>query len=279
MATNTLISGISASELARSLGSGHCPLILDVRREPAFQATDRLICASRRCRPEDVAQWGGPSALAHAIVTVCVHGHEVSQDAADVLRRRGFNATHLAGGIGAWLGENLPSLRKCETYDGTRPTRWVTRARPKIDRIACPWLIRRFIDPRAEFHYVPANDVLDAARELDAIPFDIPGVAFSHDGEKCSFDAFLARFDIADAALQRLARIVRGADTSRVDLTAQSAGLYAISLGLADLIADDHALLEAGLPLYDALYRWQRDLTAETHGWPPRDVSLPEAHR
>jgi rhodanese-related sulfurtransferase len=271
MATKAPISGISASALTQFLGSERCPLILDVRRQPAFQATERLICGALRCPPEQVEQWIAPGDPVHAIVTVCVHGHEVGQDAAATLRRRGFDATHLIGGIEDWLGEGLPSLRKSKIYDGTKPTRWVTRTRPKIDRIACPWLIRRFVDPRAEFHYLPAHEVLDAARELDAIAFDIPGVDFSHEGEHCSFDAMLKRFDIQDAALRRLALIVRGADTSRLDLTPQSAGLYAVSLGLADLHADDHALLEAGMKIYDALYRWQRDLTSETHAWPPQE--------
>jgi hypothetical protein len=148
----------------------------------------------------------------------------------------------------------------------------VTRARPKIDRIACPWLIKRFVDPFAEFHYVPATDVIAAAERLDAIPFDIPGVDFSHHGERCSFDSMIEHFTLADPALHRLADIVRGADTSRLELTAQSPGLYAMSLGLGDLIQDDHALLAAGMSLYDALYRWQRDLTGETHAWPPKDM-------
>lgn len=148
--------------------------------------------------------------------------------------------------------------------------KWVTRERPKIDRIACPWLILRFIDAGAEFLYVPAADVLAVAEREDATPYDIPGVEFSHVGELCSFDAFLGKYALDDPALQQLAVIVRGADTSRLDLAPQSAGLFAISLGLSACHADDHEMLKHGLVLYDALYAWCRSCQGETHGWPPK---------
>ena len=146
---------------------------------------------------------------------------------------------------------------------------WVTRERPKIDRIACPCLITRFIEPEAEFLYVPADRVLAVAQETGAIPYDVPGVELTHVGELCSFDAFLAKYALTDAALQALAGIVRGADTSRMDLTPQSAGLYAISLGLSELFKDDHELLRQGIVVYDALYAWCARLQGETHTWPP----------
>ncbi len=148
--------------------------------------------------------------------------------------------------------------------------KWVTRERPKIDRIACPWLIARFIDSAPEFLYVPAGEVLRVAAETGATPYDIPGVEMSHVGELCSFDAFLGKYQLTDPALQQLALIVRGADTSRLDLTPQSAGLYAISLGLSRCHADDHAMLAHGMVMYDALYAWCREGRAETHQWPPR---------
>jgi hypothetical protein len=148
--------------------------------------------------------------------------------------------------------------------------KWVTRERPKIDRIACPWLILRFIDPDAEFLYVPATDVLAVATREGATPYDIPDVEFSHVGELCSFDAFLGKYDLDDPALRQLAVIVRGADTSRLDLAPQSAGLFAISLGLSACHADDHEMLKHGLVLYDALYAWCRSCQGETHGWPPK---------
>ncbi|MGJ7499639.1 chromate resistance protein ChrB domain-containing protein [Variovorax sp. ZT5P49] len=147
--------------------------------------------------------------------------------------------------------------------------KWITRERPKIDRIACPWLVLRFIDREAEFLYVPKTDVLRIAAEVGAVPYDIPDVELSHVGELCSFDAFLAKYRLTDPALQTLATIVRGADTSRLDLAPQSAGLYAISLGLSRVFADDHEMLRHGLVMYDALYAWCRDGQGETHNWPP----------
>ena len=146
--------------------------------------------------------------------------------------------------------------------------KWVTRERPKIDRIACPWLIKRFIDQDPEFLYVPPDQVLEVARSTGAIPYDIPDVELSHVGELCSFDAFLNKYGLDDPALQHLARIVRGADTSRHDLTAQSGGLFAISLGLSANFPDDHEMLDHGMVIYDALFRWCRDLQSETHNWP-----------
>lgn len=147
--------------------------------------------------------------------------------------------------------------------------KWVTRERPKIDRIACPWLIARFIDREPEFLYVPANQVLATAEATGAVPYDIPGVEMSHVGERCSFDAFLSKYGLADPALLQLAAIVRGADTSRLDLTPQSAGLYALSLGLSHNFPDDHEMLRHGLVMYDALYAWCQSCQRETHNWPP----------
>jgi hypothetical protein len=148
--------------------------------------------------------------------------------------------------------------------------RWVTRERPKIDRIACPWLVQRFIDKEPEFLYVPAKEVFVVARTIGAIPYDIPGAELSHVGERCSFDAFLEKYQLRDPALDLLATIVRGADTSRLDLTPQSAGLYAISLGLSHNFANDKEMLRHGLVVYDALYAWCRHCQAEPHNWPPK---------
>ena len=148
--------------------------------------------------------------------------------------------------------------------------KWVTRERPKIDRIACPWLIARFIDAEPEFLYVPAGEVLAQAERGGAIPYDVPGVELSHVGELCSFDAFLARYALDEPALQQLAEIVRGADTSRLELTPQSAGLYALSLGLSINYRDDHEMLKHGMVMYDALYAWCREGQGETHNWPPK---------
>jgi hypothetical protein len=148
--------------------------------------------------------------------------------------------------------------------------KWVTRERPKIDRIACPWLIERFIDQAPEFLYVPADKVLKTAEQTGAIPYDIPGVEMTHVGELCSFDAFLSKYDLREPALQQLALIVRGADTSRLGLTPQSAGLYALSLGLSQNFNDDHEMLAHGMVMYDALYAWCKNCQGETHTWPPK---------
>jgi hypothetical protein len=153
---------------------------------------------------------------------------------------------------------------------GRGAMKWITRERPKIDRIARPWLIARFIDADAEFLYVPADEVFRAVEETGAIPYDIPGAELSHDGKLCSFDAFLKKYGLADPALSQLAAIVRGADTSRLDLTPQSPGPYAISLGLSYNFADDQEMLRHGMILYDALYARCRHCQSETHSWPPK---------
>lgn len=148
--------------------------------------------------------------------------------------------------------------------------KWVTRERPKIDRIACPWLIARFIDKTSEFLFVPTEQVIAVARETGAVPYDIPGVEMSHEGEFCSFDIFLRKYHLTDPALHQLAVIVRGADTSRLDLAPQAPGLLALSLGLSRVFSDDHEMLQHGMVMYDALYAWCRDCQKETHGWPPK---------
>ncbi|MEZ5831471.1 MAG: sulfurtransferase/chromate resistance protein [Dongiaceae bacterium] len=259
--------------MARTLGSARHPLVVDVRREAAFAASQHLICGSFHRPPEAVEHWQSELPAGKPIIVTCVHGHEVGQNAAAALRAASFDARYLDGGVEGWIEAGYPYLRKTAIYNGTGTTSWVTRARPKIDRIACPWLIRRFVDPTATFHYVPSDRVLAEASTRNAIPFDIPGVPFSHRGETCTFDSMIEDFGLQDEALRKLARIIRGADTSRLELTPESHGLYAVSLGLGDLIEDDYALLEAGMPIYDALYRHQRDLTSETHSWPPREMA------
>ncbi len=147
--------------------------------------------------------------------------------------------------------------------------KWITREHPKIDRIACPWLIARFIDEAPQFLYVPATEVLEVAAQTGAVPYDIPGVEYGHDGELCSFDAFLKKHHLDEPGLQQLALIVRGADTARLDLAPEAAGLLAISLGLSRCFSDDHEMLRHGMVIYDALYAWCREGQTETHNWPP----------
>jgi hypothetical protein len=168
--------------------------------------------------------------------------------------------------------ENPTERRLDELFGGRRPSRWVTRERPKIDRIACPWLIRRFIDPKAEILFVPTAEVFATAARESAVAFDIPGAPLTHEGERCSFDAFLQQFGLDDPGLAVLAPIIRGADTDRHDLAPQASGLHALSLGLTLLFQDDAALLEQGLTVYDALYAWATRAFGERHDWRPADV-------
>jgi hypothetical protein len=153
--------------------------------------------------------------------------------------------------------------------------KWITRERPKIDRIACPWLIRRFIDKNAEFLYVPSTDVMKIAKEKDAIPYDVPGVELTHEGPLCSFDAFIKKYDLSqDKALAKLAEIVRAADTDTLEKSPQAPGLLAITLGLSANIPNDHEMLKVGMVIYDALYSWCHTLTGEKHGWYPDQIKM-----
>ena len=250
-------SAVTVSELRARLRGENPPLVIDVRKGPAFLAAPDMIRGALRRDPAEVESWKRTLPAAADVVVYCVHGHEVSQGVAKAL-----GARFLEGGIEHWDGER-------EKKPVGAPTRWVTRERPKIDRIACPWLIRRFIDPQAEFLYVPAADVLRVAKERSATPYDVPNVEFTHVGGRCSFDAFVYRYHLTDPAMQELACIVRGADTNRPDLAPQAAGLVSISLGLSALYADDHQMLEHGMVVYDALYAWCRGDKNEVHTWNP----------
>ncbi|TWO70830.1 hypothetical protein FN976_12745 [Caenimonas sedimenti] len=279
---DTALPSISRSELASRLGRPGAPLLLDVRRRERFAASGHLLAGARYCAPEEVAALAASQPPGEAIA-YCVYGHNVSEDAVRTLRAAGWDARLLAGGfeggepgvdaaadVEAWRAVPLPRIRKRPDLGvaGEAASRWVTRARPKVERVACPWLIRRFIDARAEFHYVPAEQVFAQARVLEAVPYDVPDAPITHAWEKGSFDALLAAFELEDPALHALATIVRAADTDRMKLAPQAAGLLAISLGLSHLNAgDDHAMLEAAMPIYDALYAWCRDASGETHRW------------
>ena len=257
-------SSITSSELYARLGTGTAPLIIDVRPDAVFTDADRLIASAFRQSPDRLESWARDLAANRPVIVYCVHGHEVSQSVATVLRAFGFNATYLEDGIEGWVEKGLPTRRNI----GSQPGKWITRERPKIDRIACPWLIRRFIDARSQFLYVPTAKVVAAAAALNATPYDIDGVEFTHEGDKCSFDTIIRIYDIRDPALDRLATIVRGADTSRHDLAPQCGGLVAISLGLSANFSNDHEMLAHGMVIYDALFAWCRSLQAETHNWP-----------
>jgi rhodanese-related sulfurtransferase len=245
---------ISAQAVYTYLGTASAPILLDVRNAPTFDADAALIVGAVRRSPEDVDSWAHGLVTGRPLVIYCDDGQQVSPGIAERLAADGTNARYLQGGISAWRELGLPTRRRI----GPTPGHWVTRERPKVDRIACPWLIRRFVDPEAEFHYVPSTAVWEVAAERGGTPFDIAGAEFGHVGEACSFDAFIRIFEIRDAGLDRLALIVRGADTGRPDLTPQSPGLLALAQGLSDNFLDDHAMLEAGMIVYDALYTWCR---------------------
>jgi rhodanese-related sulfurtransferase len=260
------MNGISASDLRQQLSGGTPPIVIDVRRRAAFTASEEMVSGALRRDPEKLGTWARTLPAASRVVVYCVHGHEVSQKAAGGLQQLGLNASYLEGGIEeGWKALAAPLDRKAKNS----ATRWITRERPKIDRIACPWLIARFVDPEAEFVYVPAKQVLSAAKARDAVPYDVADVHFTHDGDRCSFDAFLKHYRLADPALAELALIVRGADTARLDLAPQAAGLAALSLGLARNFADDHEMLKHGMVMYDALYRWCKEGKQEVHTWNP----------
>jgi rhodanese-related sulfurtransferase len=221
-------------------------LVIDVRRNERFRESTYVIKGALRRDPDTLAEWQATLPAATGVVVYCVHGHEVSQNVAKAL-----GARYLEGGIEAWREDAGALAAKPKNSS----TRWVTRERPRIDRIACPWLVRRFVDADAEFLYVPASQVKSVANEKSAVPYDIPGATFGHEGERCSFDAFLKHYRLeGDAALCRLALIVRAADTNRLDLAPQAPGLLAISAGLSRLYEDDLEMLEHGMVMYDALY-------------------------
>jgi rhodanese-related sulfurtransferase len=257
-------AAVAPDALAKSMAGPRPPVVVDVRRALSYAEARDALPGALRGDPAAVADWGREMEIGRPVVVYCVHGHEVGRDTAAALSALGIDARFLEGGIEGWRAAGLKLAAK-----PAAPTLWVTRERPKIDRIACPWLIRRFVDPGARFLYVPPGDVERVARERGGEPYDIPGVRFSHVGEKCSFDALIGHYRLAAPGLDRLAEIVRGADTSRLDLTPQSAGLFAISLGLGAIFDDDYAMLRHGMVMYDALYAWCRRLQGETHAWPP----------
>jgi rhodanese-related sulfurtransferase len=269
------INSIAADKLFRLVGTPNCPVLVDVRDDKGYESFPKLIPGARRRDAGGVSAWGRELVRGPA-VAICQHGQGVSQGVAAALRSAGIEAEYLEGGIEAWAAHSLPlvPVSALGPLDGNGRTLWVTRERPKIDRIACPWLIRRFVDPDAVFLFVSPAEVRDVAEKFGAAPFDIEGVHWSHRGDLCTFDVMLEAFGLSTLPLLHLAKLVRGADTARLDLAPEAAGLLAVSLGLSRMYTNDLAQLEAGLLLYDAFYRWCRDATGETHNWP---VSRPGA--
>ena len=262
-------TSISPDKLARLIGTAHMPALIDVRTDEDFAADQRLIPGAVRRNHQKAADWGGEFSGRSAIV-VCLRGEKLAQGTAAWLRYVNVKAEALEGGFEGWKAAKLPLVpaSKLPARDPQGRTVWVTRARPKIDRIACPWLIRRFIDPNAVFLFVAPAEVVAVGERFNAVPFDIENVFWSHRGELCTFDVMVEEFGLATPPLLRLATIVRAADTARLDLSPEAAGLLAASLGLSRMYDDDLEQLEAGMTLYDAFYRWCRDATGETHNWP-----------
>jgi len=261
---------ISVPQLARLVGTPEAPVLLDVRTDEHFAEDPRVIPGAVRRIARTAETWARDHSGQRVVVS-CHHGAKLSQGVAAWLRQGGAaSAETLEGGHVAWAqaGQLLVDSRKLPRRDGRGRTVWVTRARPKVDRIACPWLLRRFVDRDAVFLFVAAAEVPGVADRFEATPFDIEGVSWSHRGDRCTFDTMLDEFGLESPALRQLADIVRGADTARMDLAPEAAGLLAASVGFSRMYKDDLAQLDAVIPLYDALYRRCRDAADETHNWP-----------
>jgi len=260
---------ISAAQLSRLVGLPDAPVIIDVRIPEDVAADPRLLPASETRSHTDVAAWASAYAGRRVVVS-CQRGLKLSEGVAAWLRHHGVAAENLTGGFEAWrdAGGALLCAETLPPRDAAGRTVWVTRTRPKVDRIACPWLIRRFVDREAVFLFVSPSEVAAVADRFGATPFDIDGVFWSHRGERCTFDVMIEEFGLSSPALDRLAGIVRAADTATLETVPEAAGFLAASLGLSRMFRDDLEQLNAGMLLYDAFYRWCRDASEETHNWP-----------
>ena len=260
---------IKCEKLFRLVGTPNAPVVIDVRTSEDFAEAPLLLPGTLRKSHVDVSDWG-KSLKGRSAVIVCHKGAKLSEGTAAWLRQLGCDAVSLEGGFAEWQEAKLPLLpqAKFPALDNEGRSIWVTRARPKIDRIACPWLIRRFVDPGAVFLFVAPAEVKAVAERFNATAFDIEDTYWSHQGEFCTFDMMVEEFGLRTEALLRLALIVRAADTARLELSPEAPGLLAASLGLSRIYNDDLVQLEAGMGLYDAFYRWCRDATEETHNWP-----------
>lgn len=266
-------TSISSDKLSRLIGTASAPTLVDVRLNEDFSADPRLIPSAVRRSHFDVQDWG-PRLIGQSVVVVCNKGDKLSEGTAAWLRCGNVAAEVLEGGYLGWREAELPTVPadKIPRRDGHGRTVWVTRSRPKIDRIACPWLIRRFVDRAAVFLFVTPAEVPAVAERFEATAFDIENVFWSHRGELCTFDVMVQEFGLSTPPMERLATMIRAADTARLDLSPEAPGLLAASLGLSRMFDDDLEQLNAGFLLYDAFYRWCRDATKETHNWPTNKV-------
>jgi len=264
---------ISADKLSRLIGTANAATLIDVRIDDDFAADPCLIPGASRRSHRDIQDWAGGLA-GQSVVVICQKGQKLSEGTAAWLRHNSIAAETLEGGQVGWTQMELPTVPadKIPKRDARGRTVWVTRSRPKIDRIACPWLIRRFIDPSAVFLFVAPAEVSAVAERFEATPFDVENVFWSHRGELCTFDVMVQEFGLSTPPLDRFATMVRAADTARLDLSPEAPGLLAASLGLSRMYDDDLEQLRAGMLLYDAFYRWCRDAAKETHNWPTNKV-------
>ena len=271
---------IAVTQLGRLVGLPDAPVLLDVRSDEHFAEDPRFLPAALRRDHRSVESWAHDFKGQHVVV-YCQHGHKSSQGVAAWLRQEGAAAETLEGGFDAWMqaGGLLVDSKKLPRRDAQGRTVWVTRARPKVDRIACPWLIRRFVDPHAVFLFVAPTEVAGVAERFAATPFDVEGVFWSHRGETCTFDTMIEEFGLDSPALKQLANIVRGADTARYDLAPEAPGLLAASVGYSRMFKDDLAQLDAACVMYDAFYRRCRDAQEETHNWPAAKPAQEPARR
>jgi rhodanese-related sulfurtransferase len=262
-------TSISSDKLSRLIGTANAPALIDVRIDEDFAADPRLIPGAMRRSHHNIQDWAA-SLTGQPAVIICHKGEKLSEGTAAWLRHNGIAAETLEGGQVSWRKAELPTVPadKVPRRDARGRTVWVTRSRPKIDRIACPWLIRRFVDPSAVFLFVDPAEVSGVAERFAATPFDVENVYWSHRGELCTFDVMVKEFGLSTPSLERLATMVRAADTARLDLSPEAPGLLAASLGLSRMYDDDLEQLSAGMLLYDAFYRWCRDAVKETHNWP-----------
>jgi rhodanese-related sulfurtransferase len=260
-------TGITVAQLSRLVGLPGAPVLVDVRTDEEFKADPQLIPTAQHQTSISVDPWRRRYA-GQPVVVACRSGGTLSQAVAARLRHEGFEAQTLEGGYNAWRELRQPLVRasRIPPRDNEGRTVWVTRARPKVVRVACPWLIRRFIDPGAASLFVPPAEVVGVAECAKATPFDVDGAFWYDRGEKTTFDVMVEEFGLEVEPLSRLARIVRGADTGRLDLTPESAGLLASCLGYSRMFRDDLAQLVAAMTQFDALYRWSRDAVDERHG-------------
>jgi rhodanese-related sulfurtransferase len=260
--------------LAAKLGTPHWPQVIDVRDDTDYAADARDIPGSIHRREADYATWVLTLDQSRPVVVSCQKGYKISQGIVARMRADGWMTATLQSGYLGWVAAGLPLLQRkaLQEVGLTEDTLLVTRIRPKIDRVACPWLIQRFISPQAQFLYVESDQVKAVAERTGGVAYDIKDCILTHEGEDCSFDTILKRAGLAGfGPLDHVAKIVRGADNARLDLAPEAAGLLAVSLGLSHLAGeDDHAMLKAAFTVYDGLYAWAANASGETHNWPPK---------